>query len=201
MKKNNWICKIAIIVLSLLGIIYAIPVMIQGNWYEVLIRLTIILTAFIPTLARKFFHLQISYTMELVYLIFIFFGHFVGSIMGVYNQIFIYDKIIHTLSGVLTALFALVLLKNMKLYDFHHFLFNVLFMIVFTIAIAGVWEIFEFTNDAIFQADAQHVMTTGVDDTMLDMIVALLGSVIVVVIYGIEYFLKKKGFIYALMHD
>ena len=65
----------------------------------------------------------------------------------------------------------------------------------------GVWEIFEFTNDAIFQADAQHVMTTGVDDTMLDMIVALLGSVIVVVIYGIEYFLKKKGFIYALMHD
>ena len=60
MKKNNWICKIAIIVLSLLGVIYAIPVMIQGNWYEVLIRLTIFLTAFIPTLARKFFHLQIS---------------------------------------------------------------------------------------------------------------------------------------------
>ena len=201
MKKINWICKRVIFLLSLLGIIYAIPVLIQGDLYEVLIRLTIIITAFIPRCARKFLHLQISYTMELVYLIFIFFGHFVGSIMGVYNQIFIYDKIIHTLSGVLTALFALVLLKNMKLYDFHHFLFNVLFMIVFTIAIAGVWEIFEFTNDAIFQADAQHVMTTGVDDTMLDMIVALLGGVIVVVIYGIEYFLKKKGFIYALMHD
>ena len=201
MKKNNWICKMVIFLLSLLGIIYAIPVLIQGDLYEALIRLTIMITAFIPRCARKFLHLQISYTMELVYLIFIFFGHFVGSIMGVYNQIFIYDKIIHTLSGVLTALFALVILKNMNLYHFDHVLFNILFILVFTLAIAGIWEIFEFTNDTLFQADAQHVKTTGVGDTMWDMIVAFLGSIVVSFIYGVEYLKKKKRLIYVLMND
>lgn len=200
MKKISWICKFVVVVLCILGIAYAFPMILEGDWYEVGIRLTIILTALVPTMVRKILHLKISYTMELVYLLFIIFGHFIGSILGIYNEISHYDKIMHTLSGVLTSFIALIILNNINQYKFKNVIFNIVFMIVFSLAVAGIWEIFEFTNDILFQADAQKVAISGVNDTMLDMIVALFGSILVCIEYGIEVCTHKKGLVYALVH-
>ncbi len=200
MKKISWICKFIVVVLCILGIAYAFPMILEGDWYEVGIRLTIILTALVPTMVRKILHLKISYTMELVYLLFIIFGHFIGSILGIYNEIPHYDKIMHTLSGVLTSFVALIVLNNINQYKFKNVIFNIVFMIVFSLAVAGIWEIFEFTNDILFQADAQRVAISGVNDTMLDMIVALFGSILVCIEYGIEVCIHKKGLVYALVH-
>lgn len=200
MKKISWICKFVVVVLCILGIAYAFPMILEGDWYEVGIRLTIILTALVPTMVRKILHLKISYTMELVYLLFIIFGHFIGSILGIYNEIPHYDKIMHTLSGVLTSFVALIVLNNINQYKFKNVIFNIVFMIVFSLAVAGIWEIFEFTNDILFQADAQKVAISGVNDTMLDMIVALFGSILVCIEYGIEVCTHKKGLVYALVH-
>ena len=200
MKKISWICKFIVVVLCILGIAYAFPMILEGDWYEVGIRLTIILTALVPTMVRKILHLKISYTMEFVYLLFIIFGHFIGSILGIYNEIPHYDKIMHTLSGVLTSFVALIVLNNINQYKFKNVIFNIVFMIVFSLAVAGIWEIFEFTNDILFQADAQRVAISGVDDTMLDMIVALFGSILVCIEYGIEVCTHKKGLVYALVH-
>lgn len=200
MKKISWICKFIVVVLCILGIAYAFPMILEGDWYEVGIRLTIILTALVPTMVRKILHLKISYTMELVYLLFIIFGHFIGSILGIYNEIPHYDKIMHTLSGVLTSFVAIIVLNNINQYKFKNVIFNIVFMIVFSLAVAGIWEIFEFTNDILFQADAQKVAISGVNDTMLDMIVALFGSILVCIEYGIEVCTHKKGLVYALVH-
>lgn len=200
MKKISWICKFIVVVLCILGIAYAFPMILEGDWYEVGIRLTIILTALVPTMVRKILHLKISYTMEFVYLLFIIFGHFIGSILGIYNEIPHYDKIMHTLSGVLTSFVTLIVLNNINQYKFKNVIFNIVFMIVFSLAVAGIWEIFEFTSDILFQADAQRVAISGVNDTMLDMIVALFGSVLVCIEYGIEVCTHKKGLVYALVH-
>lgn len=200
MKKISWICKFIVVVLCILGIAYAFPMILEGDWYEVGIRLTIILTALVPTMVRKILHLKISYTMEFVYLLFIIFGHFIGSILGIYNEIPHYDKIMHTLSGVLTSFVALIVLNNINQYKFKNVIFNIVFMIVFSLAVAGIWEIFEFTSDILFQADAQRVAISGVNDTMLDMIVALFGSILVCIEYGIEVCTHKKGLVYALVH-
>lgn len=200
MKKISWICKFIVVVLCILGIAYAFPMILEGDWYEVGIRLTIILTALVPTMVRKILHLKISYTMELVYLLFIIFGHFIGSILGIYNEIPHYDKIMHTLSGVLTSFVAIIVLNNINQYKFKNVIFNIVFMIVFSLAVAGIWEIFEFTSDILFQADAQRVTISGVNDTMLDMIVALFGSILVCIEYGIEVCIHKKGLVYALVH-
>ena len=106
----------------------------------------------------------------------------------------------HTLSGVLTSFIALIVLNNINQYKFKNVIFNIVFMIVFSLAVAGIWEIFEFTNDILFQADAQKVAISGVNDTMLDMIVALFGSILVCIEYGIEVCIHKKGLVYALVH-
>ena len=58
--------------------------------------------------------------------------------------------------------------------------------------VAGIWEIFEFTCDKLFNKDAQHVLTTGVNDTMKDMIVAILGTSSMAIIYLFEQTNKLK---------
>ena len=56
MKKISWICKFIVVVLCILGIAYAFPMILEGDWYEVGIRLTIILTALVPTMVRRTLH-------------------------------------------------------------------------------------------------------------------------------------------------
>ena len=46
--------------------------------------------------------------------------------------------------------------------------------------------------DCIFGKDAQNVLTTGVNDTMMDMILASLGSLTFVITYIFEEFNNKK---------
>ena len=53
---------------------------------------------------------------------------------------------------------------------------------------AVLWEIFEYISDYIFDGNAQRVLETGINDTMQDMIAALLGLLFCNSIYG-----KKKA--------
>ena len=59
------------------------------------------------------------------------------------------------------------------------------FITVFTISIAAIWEYFEFTIDKIGGTDTQYVTDTGVSDTMEDMLIATLPGVV-----GSVYYLK-----------
>ena len=126
-----------------------------------------------------------------MYLIFVFFAHFLGSIVNLYHMILGYDKIMHFISGMLTALIALILLVKMKQYKKKNILFTIIFIIAITLSIASLWEFYEFTFDTIFVKDAQNVVTTGVSDTMWDMILAFLGSVIIAIQYYYEISKKK----------
>lgn len=201
MRKTSWVCRALILFLCIVGIGYAISPMIAGEIYEVLIRLSIILTAFVPTFLRKIFHIDLTPEIEIIYLIFVFFGHFLGSIVGWYNTVYGYDKIVHAFSGILTGGGALILLKNLHLYHSKNLVFNIIFMISFTLAIASLWEFFEYICDLFFGANAQHVKGTGVGDTMQDMIAAFLGSLVLSGIYLYEIIKKKKRIIYHLVEE
>lgn len=48
--------------------------------------------------------------------------------------------------------------------------------------VAVLWEVFEFSYDQIFHGNMQQLIVTGVEDTMWDMIMALIGAMIVVVV-------------------
>lgn len=201
MRKTSWVCRALILFLCTVGIGYAILPMMEGDLYEVLIRLSIIITAFLPTFLRKIFHIDLTPDIEIIYLIFVFFGHFLGSIVGWYNSVYGYDKIVHGFSGILTAGGALILLKNLKLYHSKNFIFNIIFMISFTLAIASLWEFFEYICDCFFGANAQHVKGTGVGDTMQDMIAAFGGSILLCIIYIYEVIKEKKRIIYHLVEE
>ena len=91
----------------------------------------------------------------------------------------------HTFSGVLTAYVGMLFIpKGVK-----NIWFKILFIIAFSWMCAGLWETFEFVCNILFGGDAQRVAATGVNDTMLDMIVAFIGASL----FSLGYYLKEKN--------
>ncbi len=185
-----------IIIISIIGsLYYSIPLLQDKNIYGVLIKFTIVLTMLIPNIIEKISKTKLPDSLKLIYIIFIFMAHFLGSVVDLYHKIYWWDTFIHFLSGILVAIIANYLIIKTKIYNNKNHIICFLFIIACSSLVAVSWEIFEFTSDKIFNADAQNVLTTGVDDTMKDMIVALLGSIL----YGITFLHEKVNSINGII--
>lgn len=192
MKKNKWFLKCLVLLAIVGGIAYSIPTIQDQDLYGTLIRLAIIPVMLAPWILRKLCKVKISDNLETIYIIFVFFAHFLGSIVDLYHIIPSYDKVMHFLSGVLSALLGFIILIKMNRYQKKNVWFNIIFMIAITLSIAALWEFYEFTFDQLFGRDAQNVITTGTGDTMMDMIMAFIGSIFVSISYWYETKKKKK---------
>lgn len=198
---NNKINKLLISISIIVGTIYGVIRITDGDIYGALICFAIIPVMLAPHLLKKLFDIKISNQVETIYLIFIFFAHLLGSILDFYQTILYYDKIMHLLSGLLSALLGFVLLVKMKHYKSKNIVFNIIFVIAITLSIAALWEFYEFTFDYLFSKDAQNVTTTGVGDTMGDMIMAFIGSIVVSIEYLREAIKKKKSVITGFIEE
>lgn len=192
MNKTKFINFLIIISVSIFSIIYLFFGNHEPGLYKNLIIISIIPVMLLPYIINKLFKANIDEEIILVYLIFIFFAHFLGTILNFYYKIAIYDKLMHGISGIMSSILAIVILVKSKCIKNNPLWVNILFIICITLTVASLWEFFEFTNDKIFSKDAQKVLTTGVDDTMLDMIYAFLASIIFSVVYFVENKLNKK---------
>ncbi len=94
----------------------------------------------------------------------------------------------------------MLLLKQLGMYDENKIFFNILFIISVTLSVAVCWEFFEYFGNILFGGDAQRVAKTGVNDTMQDMLVAFIGSIIVSIIYYIEEKRKLNGMVKNFMN-
>ena len=129
--------------------------------------------------------IKIDDKINLVYIIFVILAHFLGVILNFYDKYPGYDKVIHFIFGLVAAYFSLFLLKDSNIN-------KKIGIIVITLAMATLWEIYEYICSIIFNIDPQEVLKTGVNDTMLDIIVAFIGSIIVSLFYR-KSFDKKNN--------
>lgn len=185
MKKIN---NILIFIFSILSICIFVKDVNLNNTDRFLGDLSIILVFFLPRIFKKIFKLKITDMLEMIYIVFIIIAQFFGSIVNLYNITWWYDLFAHFLSGVLTGLLALIILKWFNMYKEKNKLFNVLFIISFVLMIAGLWEFLEYGADKFLGLNVQHSIETGVRDTMEDMLIAFFGSILV----SIKYLTEKK---------
>ncbi|MGD9936818.1 MAG: hypothetical protein AB7S61_05015 [Methanoregulaceae archaeon] len=116
--------------------------------------------------------------------------HVAGYIQGFYVDLYpYYDKIAHLVSGTTIALLGFLgviyLDKHWKMALTP--LFVASFTVTFGMALGGVWEIYEFLVDLVFGGSLAGPMQNSLEDTMLDMIFVLVGSVIVAAV-ALVYF-------------
>ena len=158
--------------------------------YDELFRIGLAaVTAWIVYFVCKITFLKKSEICFYVILAFTFSAIYLGNVWDLYRIIPIYDKLLHLLSGVILAIIGLVsflYLNNGNIKgDFNNY-FALLFSIIFSIAAAGLWEIWEFSTDMLF---GFHSQNNSLIDTMMDIIC---GS-IMGIIANIPIYLYIKG--------
>lgn len=181
MKKINMIFIITTICLAFMTIITEL----DKGIVVILKDSSIALTLLVPYIVRKVFKIDIDESLVFVWIIFIFLAHYLGVICQFYYKFEFFDKVAHTFSGVLSGYVAVMVLDKVKIKSM---LFKIIFILSFSAMVAFLWEVFEFTCNALFGGDAQMVAKTGVTDTMGDMIVAYIGAIFV----SFFYYLKEK---------
>lgn len=184
MKKIN---TIMIYITFLIAVFWAILHPIYINFSRVLIILVLLPILYIPRILKKIFSFSIDNKTEFAYILFILLAQVFGSILRFYQTIPYYDKFIHFVSGFFSCMLALLLLKQYHL-EKNKLSFRCLFLFFTTLAVAACWEIFEYTSDIVFHGDCQNVLTTGIHDTMQDILMAFLASIL----FLFFYFFKER---------
>ena len=176
MKKIN---SILIFIISLISVCFFVKDLNMGLYNKLVPDISMILVLFLPRIFCKIFKFKISDALELLYIIFMILALFIGGVINLYNTTWWYDIVMHFISGLVTAVIGLLVLNWFKMYKKSNKLFNALYIIMFVLFIASLWEFLEYGIDVFLNQNMQHVIETGVSDTMQDMLVAFLGSVII----------------------
>lgn len=133
----------------------------------------------LPTVLERIMGFRPAYQLHFLIYLFSFFAYVVGLVMQAYQYTPYYDKIIHALSGVLGMSVGVLLfyaLKPGRTVQKSDFPLVAVFSFSVSMTVACLWEIGEYLVGQFFPCDPQRVLTTGVADTMQDIIVCLFGS-------------------------
>lgn len=147
-------------------------------FYAVLSFCSLLLPVFL-NLFWKILRIRSSDAMNLFIGVYFFLLYSIGIVLQGYTYIPLYDKFAHTLSGAVTAFGGLLLfflLKPEKKFIKKELPLAAVFVQMTAMGIAALWEICEYVQNLIMHNDPQRVLTTGVRDTMLDMLVCSVGS-------------------------
>lgn len=140
-----------------------------------------------------------AYTLAVVLEAFLFCAFTLGTALRWYTKIWWYDLLMHGISGLLFSLFGLCCFYLLR-EDKHapvkeNGYLATAFSFCFSMMIAGMWEIIEYTLFLITGYDSQNVAATGVGDTMEDMMICLAGAAVFAVL---QLLYIRKGWFHAL---
>lgn len=166
-----------------------------------------IVVMFIPGFLRRKFQVEIPSFMMIFYVLFLYGAIVLGEVRQFYYDVPHWDTMLHTLSGVMLGAlgFSVITLLNktdrvpLNLSP----VFVAVFAFCFAVAFGVIWEIYEFTMDALLHTNMQKfALENGVDkighaavvDRMKDLIVDALGALVASLIgyFSLKF---KKGWI------
>lgn len=168
--------------------------------YYVFLSLLGLILTFAPRIIEWVIHLRKDALVRLTTHLYIVLTYGIGMIFNGYDRLPGYDKVMHTLTGVIFGLCGLIAFYVLKPRREGHIVIEreeywqaAFFSAGFASLIAVGWEIVEFVINLVLHNDPQHVLDTGVNDTMLDLIVCLIGSLLFWLPMHRYYHSGKKG--------
>lgn len=146
------------------------------------------LTNILVPVCLKVIHLKPTFEIIFVNLVFAFIASVCGTLLQFY-AIPYFDKFLHFSSGILMTMLAYMIycyLKNTTVYENkNERILALLFINAMNMMIAVFWEFFEYGCLLFLNNDAINHYTTGVHDSITDMLVAMVGGWI------LTYFIVK----------
>lgn len=139
--------------------------------------------------AFKLIKFPLTNTLWILVTTFLMFSFFLGNIWSLYQIIPLWDFVLHLFSGFMLSVFGYCFLYMLSGYDksnVTNYGLAAMFVFLFCVASAGVWEIYEFSGDMLFGLNSQN---GSLLDTMTDIIAGTLGSIPMIVML----LLKRAG--------
>ncbi len=217
MKMTTVVLFWLTLALGIIDIVY-ISVFEHQTWEEIIFRamqyVGMILILAAPLLLKRF-QITVPITLSVLIGLFSFGALVLGDGLDLYGRFTWWDSLLHAFSGVLLSYIALwlihlIMARNSK-YIFLNKYFLALFLVCFSVALGAMWEIIEYTYDSIMGTNTQQFMatTTGsiysdsdipyygheaLKDTMTDLILDFVGSMIVAIYSIIRHDDLKKNY-------
>ncbi|MFI3252540.1 MAG: hypothetical protein R3Y60_05330 [bacterium] len=130
---------------------------------------------------NKIIKISFPLPFEVISIIFIFLALGLGSELRYYDIYPWYDLFLHIIAGGIFAFGSIYYLYNMEITNKMKYVLVVLI----SMGCASLWELYEYGSDTFFGMNTQRV-EEGLYDTMNDITVHALGTVIVVGIYFVD---------------
>lgn len=187
----NLIIFYSVFICFFIAFILGIVNFIKGDLplFKLLFRTAFLFLMLVPFAIKKIFKITFSRLTSSLFYVFMFFSAFLGNVLELYEKFASYDMIVHFLMGGLLALLSIYLL-NLTVYkkdrSRHNLFFTFVFMILFSMGIGALWEIWEFSGDILFNLGSQRyidyagnllVGQKALLDTMIDLCMDLLGAI------------------------
>jgi len=162
----------------------------QRDWFHLGTCVFTFTVSFAPLLFEQLFKVRLPSLFQFTYVIFVFASMFSGEVLRFYRLIPWWDAAMHFLSGILVGLGVVLWLRalartpktfrmNLKL--------QTLFIALFGMGVATLWEIVEFGFDQLFGTTSQD---QSLYDTMTDLVYGTSG---IVLLSGLYAFSQKLG--------
>lgn len=153
-----------------------------GNLKDIMMCFVACLTPWLFPLFMSMLHFKMTDEIKIINIVFIYFASLVGSALAGYTWPF-YDKIVHFFSGILASIIAMILyfmIKKQRTIDNKQdYVLFLIFIMTVSLSIAVIWEFYEYFMLVAFNNDCILHYTTGVHDSMTDMLSALGGGCLV----------------------
>jgi hypothetical protein len=160
--------------LILLNVAYSIYI---GDWFLAIPGMFAFFLTTVPFIVERRVHITLPW--EITFLVALsLYLHVAGHISGYYEMFSpVYDKIAHFISAITIAILGFVLVFLLEQFSEQRCtrFMIVYFIVMFTMGLGAIWEIYEFTLDTLFGMRLQH----GLEDTMWDLIFDLAGALII----------------------
>jgi hypothetical protein len=169
----------------------------KGDMKHMAASLFTLSLSFLPFYIEKRFRVKLSILLQTIYVAFVFSSMFAGEVLGMYGRIWVWDDIVHFISGLLVGLavmFWFILFARRRREFPMPIWFQAVTIVCVCATIAVLWEIAEFTSDQLFGTFSQG---DDLYDTMIDLSYGLIsGSIMAGAwVLHVKY---KKAFVVSL---
>jgi hypothetical protein len=171
-----------------------------ARWTALFVSGLAFILTFLPVFFERRYKIYIPVEFEILVVVFVYAGLFLGEVRGYYTIYWWWDVVLHATSaiafGIIGFVILFILYKRGEVQA--HPIWLALFSFSFAVMIGAVWEIFEFGMDQFFGLNMQK---SGLIDTMWDLIVDS-GGALIASLLGFLYLKGEKRFSLAkLMGD
>lgn len=181
--QPNRIVYVLTLIIQVWLLVALVWFIVRGDVENIFLTLTVIALIMLPPIVLRQNRIHIPPEFQLIAAAFVFLTLFLGSAGDLYYKFWWWDMVLHLGSGFLLGVVGWIVLfllvQSDRLPCGTQPLLVWVFAVAFAVTLGVVWEIFEYIVDTLWPDINMMSQETGVNDTMHDLIVDMIGAMVV----------------------